>query len=183
MLTTDQVLGKGRYRIIGNFGKDDIGSLYEAYDTVSNTNVVLRETVGTNGGVMTPAQLDELNEAFADEAKTLSDVRHESLLSVQDYFSEIDRHYLVMESVDGFDLTKFFQADEKAPAFADVMKWADQVLAALDHLHSLATPIIHRDIRPANIRLTSNFKVKVLTAGLGDNEVIMASTGNPAGRG
>lgn len=180
MLTTDQVLGKGRYRIIGNFTQDDTGSLYEAYDTVSNTNVVLRETVGTTGGVMTPAQLDAMNSAFAGEAKTLSEVRHESLLSVQDYFSEIDRHYLVMESVDGFDLTKFLNADEKAPAFADVMKWADQVLAALDYLHSLPTPVIHRDIRPANIRLTSNFKVKVLTAGLSDNEVIMASAGHPA---
>jgi len=180
MLTTDQVLGKGRYRIIGNFTQDDTGSLYEAYDTVSNANVVLRETVGSNGGVMTPAQLDELNNAFAGEAKTLSEVRHESLLSVQDYFSEIDRHYLVMESVDGFDLTKLLQPEEKLPAFGDMMKWADQVLAALDYLHSLATPIVHRDIRPANIRLTSNFKVKVLTAGLGDNEVIMASAGNPA---
>jgi serine/threonine protein kinase len=180
MLTTDQVLGKGRYRIIGNFTQDNTGSLYEAYDTVSNTNVVLRETVGTSGGVMTPAQLDELNNAFAGEAKTLSEVRHESLLSVQDYFSEIDRHYLVMESVDGCDLTKFLAADEKMPALADVMKWADQVLAALDYLHSLPAPIIHRDIRPRSIRLTSNFKVKVLTAGIGDSEVIMATAGNPA---
>jgi hypothetical protein len=87
MLTTDQVLGKGRYRIIGNFTQDSTGSLYEAYDTVSNTNVVLRESAGTAGGIMTPAQLDEINNAFAGEAKTLSEVRHESLLSVQDYFS------------------------------------------------------------------------------------------------
>ena len=179
MLTTDQVLGKGRYRIIGSFTQDNTGSLYEAYDTVSNANVVLRESVGS-GGVMTPAQLDQINEAFAGEAKTLSSVRHESLLSVQDYFSEIDRHYLVMESVDGCDLTKFLQPDEKMPALGDVLKWADQVLAALDYLHSLPQSIVHRDIRPANIRLTSNFKVKVLTAGIGNGEVIMPSASNPA---
>jgi serine/threonine protein kinase len=180
MLTTDQVIGKGRYRIIGNFTQDNTGSLYEAYDTVSNTNVVLRETVGSSGGVMTPAQLDAINSAFVGEAKTLKDVRHESLLSVQDYFSEIDRHYLVMESVDGFDLTKFLQPDEKTPALGDVLKWADQVLAALDYLHSLSSPIIHRDIRPANVRLNSNFKVKLLTAGIGDSELIMASAGHQA---
>lgn len=180
MLTTDQVLGKGRYRIIGNFTQDNTGSLYEAYDTVSNTNVVLRETVGSNGGLMTPAQLDEINSAFAGEARSLKEVRHDALLSVQDYFSEIDRHYLVMESVDGCDLTKFLKSDEKMPALADVLKWADQVLAALDYLHSLSTPIIHRDIRPANIHLTSNFKVKVLTAGLTDGEIIMASAGHQA---
>jgi Serine/threonine protein kinase len=180
MLTTDQVLGKGRYRIIGNFTQDGTGSLYEAYDTVSNTNVVLRESTGTAGGIMTPAQLDEINNTFAGEAKTLTEVRHESLLSVHDYFSEIDRHYLVMESVNGCDLSKFLQPDEKMPAMADVMKWADQVLAAIDYLHTLQHPIIHRDITPTNVRLTSNFKVKVLTAGIGDNDVIMASAGNPA---
>ena len=71
MLTTDQVLGKGRYRIISNFTQDETGGLYEAYDTVNNSNVVLRETIGS-GGVMTPAQLDEINNSFAGEAKTLS---------------------------------------------------------------------------------------------------------------
>jgi len=179
MLTTDQVLGKGRYRIISNFTQDETDGLYEAYDTVSDSNVVLRETVGS-GGVMTPAQLDAINNSFAGEAKTLSEVRHESLLSVQDYFSEIDRHYLVMESVDGFDLTKFLSPDENSPAMGDLLKWADQVLSALDYLHNLAEPIIHRDIRPANIRLTSNFKVKLLTAGIGNNDVIMANAGNSA---
>ena len=177
MLTTDQVLGKGRYRIISNFTQDETGGLYEAYDTVNNSNVVLRETIGS-GGVMTPAQLDEINNSFAGEAKTLSEVRHESLLSVQDYFSEIDRHYLVMEPVDGFDLTKFFNPNENPPAAGDLLKWIDQVLSALDYLHTLPEPIIHRDIRPANIRLTSNFKVKLLTAGIGTSDVIMANAAN-----
>jgi serine/threonine protein kinase len=180
MLTTDQVLGKGRYRIISNFSQDESSSLYEAYDTVSNAKVVLRETVGSNGGLMTPAQLDEINSAFVGEAKTLSEARHESLLSVQDYFSDIDRQYLVMESVDGCDLAKFLGPDEKAPALGDVVKWADQILAALDYLHTLDTPLIHRDIRPVNIRLTSNFKVKVLTAGITRSDIIMAAAENPA---
>ena len=87
MLTNDQVLGKGRYRIISSYSQDESGGLYEAYDTVSNANVVLRESGGT-GKVMTATQLDELNTAFAGEAKALSEIRHESLLSVQDYFSE-----------------------------------------------------------------------------------------------
>jgi serine/threonine protein kinase len=52
------------------------------------------------------------------------------------------------------------------------------VLSALDYLHTLPEPIIHRDIRPANIRLTSNFKVKLLTAGIGTSDVIMANSVN-----
>lgn len=179
MLTTDQILGKGRYRVIGNFTQSNAGGLYEAYDTVSNTTVILRETVGSSGGVVTPTQLDAINEAFAGEAKALREVKHESLLNVQDHFSEIDRHYLVMESVDGFDLTKFLQPEENVPALGDVLKWMDQVLDALDYLHCLPKPLVHRDVRPANIRLTSNFKVKLLTAGaIGGSDLIMASGEN-----
>ena len=178
MLTTDQVLGKGRYRIISSFTHDETGGLYEAYDTVSNSNVVLRETVGSNGGVMTPSQLDEINNAFAGEAETLKEVRHESLLSVQDYFSEIDRHYLVMEQIDGFDLTRFLHPEENSPAVGDLIKWFDQILAALDYLHMLPEPLVHRDIRPANIRITSSFQVKLLTSGLSRGDVIMASAGH-----
>ena len=177
MLTNDQVLGKGRYRIISSQSQDEKGGLYEAYDTVSNANVVLRESGGT-GKVMTATQLDELNTAFAGEARALSEMRHDALLSVQDYFSEIDRHYLVMEPVDGSDLTRYFAVDAEQPAVSDVLSWADQLLDALDYLHTLPKPIIHRDIRPASIRLTSAFKVKLLTAGIApDDETIMATAG------
>ncbi|HEY2867837.1 MAG TPA: serine/threonine-protein kinase, partial [Pyrinomonadaceae bacterium] len=178
MLTNDQVLGKGRYRIISSQAQDENGGLYEAYDTVSNANVVLRESGGT-GKVMTATQLDELKDVFAGEAKALAEVRHESLLSVQDYFSEIDRHYLVMEPVDGSDLTRYFDVDADQPAVSDVIAWTDQLLDAIEYLHSLPKPILHRDIRPASVRLTSSFKVKLLTAGLApDADVIMASAGN-----
>lgn len=182
MLSIDQVLGKGRYRIISNFASDECGALYEAYDTVSNTTVVLRENISGSGKVLTAAQLDAFKNAFAGEAKALREVRHEAILSVNDYFSDIDRHYLVMEPVDGYDLTRFLDPNESAPALLDVLLWADQVLDALNYLHNLPKPLIHRDIRPANIRLTSNFKVKLLTAGIGteNTDVIMASAGNPA---
>jgi len=182
MLTTDQVLGKGRYRIISSFTSDESGGLYEAYDTTSNTNVVLRETIGSSGGVMTPAQLDEVSNAFAGEAKALTEVHHDSVLSVQDYFSEIDRHYLVMESVDGSDFTRFLDPNEKPPALNDLLGWVDQILDALNYLHNLQIPIIHRDIRPANVRLTSSFKVKLLTSGISaeNADMIMASADNVA---
>src|ERR1043165_8035259 len=159
MLTNDQVLGKGRYRIISSYTNDECGGLYEAYDTVSNTNVVLRESGGSTR-VMTATQLDEMKNAFAAEAKALKDIRHESLLSVQDYFSEIDRHYLVMESVDGSDFTRFLAADEERPALSDLLSWTDQLLDALNYLHTQAKPIIHREIRPASVRLPSGLDRK-----------------------
>lgn len=169
MLATNQVLNKGRYRIINSFSQDETGGFYEAYDTVSNTNVVLKENVGRLGKVATSNQLEAMNAAFLGGAKALTEIKHESLVSVQDYFSEIDRQYLVLESVAGFDLTKFLQADERKPALSDILSWADQLLNALNYLHTLPSAVYHRDIRPENVKLTSSFKVKLLTAGIATN--------------
>ncbi|MEO6656299.1 MAG: protein kinase [Pyrinomonadaceae bacterium] len=164
MLSTNQVLHKGRYRIINSFGQDETGGIYDAYDTISNTNVVLRESVGKLGKVATSSQLEEINSAFAGGAKALKDIKHESIVSVQDFFSEIDRQYIVLEAATGLDLTKFLKPAEPKPALVDVLSWADQLLNALNYLHRLVPPFIHQDISPANIKLTSTLKVKLLTA-------------------
>lgn len=166
MLTSNQLLQKGRYRIINSLANDHNVGFYAAYDTVSNANVVLRESVGSGGQGATPAQIESVNAAFMGDAKSLSGVKHDALLSVRDYFSEVDRQYLVMESVEGQDLGSFLNSSEKRPPVADVLKWADQLLDALGYLHGLPKPFIHRDVRPDNIRLTKEYRVKLLTAGL-----------------
>src|SRR5258706_3212550 len=165
MLATNQILHQGRYRVINSFSQDETGGMYEAYDTVSNTTVVLRENVGSLGKVATSTQLDAINAAFAGGANVLTEIAHESLVSVQDYFSEIDRQYLVLEAVTGFDLTKFLQPDEQKPTLDNVLSWADQLLNALQYLHELSPSLIHGDVRPESIKLTSSEKVKLLTAG------------------
>lgn len=169
MLATNQRLHKGRYRIINAFNQDENGGMYEAYDTVSNTNVVLRESFGGRGDAATSTQLEEINEAFAGGAKVLAEIRHESLVSIQDYFSEIDRQYLVLEAVTGSDLSKFLQPEEQKPILTDVLSWAEQLLNALDYIHRLSPPLIHKDIRPENIKLTSGSKVKLLTAAIAEH--------------
>jgi len=85
-----------------------------------------------------------------------------------------------MESVDGSNFTRFLDPNENSPALNDLLGWIDQVLDALNYLHTLPTPIIHRDIRPANVRLTSSFRVKLLTSGIAaeNSDLIMASGGN-----
>lgn len=169
MLTTNQILNKGRYRIINQFSRDETGGMYEAYDTVNNSNVVLKESVGSLGKVATSNQRDAVDAAFVGSARVLTKIRHDALVSVQDYFSEIGRQYLVLESVTGYDLTKFLQPDAEKPEMSTVIGWAEQLLGALHYLHKLSPPVIHRDIRPENIRFTSRQSVKLLTAAI-DNK-------------
>ena len=167
MLSTDQTLNKGRYRIINLFSYDDTGGLYEAYDTVNSSNVVLKECVNDLGNLATTDQIQALDAAFAASAKVLTTIRHDSLVSVHDYFSEIGCQYLVLDGVTGLDLTKYLDPDEPRPTLSEVMAWTNKILAGLHHLHRLSPPIIHCDIRPKNIKLTSAMAVKLLTAGIG----------------
>jgi len=165
MLSSNQVLNQGRYRVINQFGNIESGRLYEAYDTSNNTKVVLRETVGQLGKVATAAQIENLKTAFAADAKRLTEIEHPSLLSVRDYFSEIDRQYLVIESCEGSDLAELVKNSDKNIALGDAMRWADQLLDGLEYLHSKMPPIVHQDICPQNIRLGTNFSVKLLVTG------------------
>ena len=167
MLSTDQTLNKGRYRIINLFSHDDTGGMYEAYDTVNNSNVVLKECVNALGNLATTDQIQALDAAFAASARVLTGIRHDSLVSVQDFFSEIGCQYLVLDGVTGLDLTKYLDPDEPRPTLSDVMSWTNKILAGLHHLHRLSPPLIHRDIRPKNIKFTSSSGVKLLTAGIG----------------
>jgi serine/threonine protein kinase len=162
MLGTSQTLNRGRYQVVSSFGQDASGGLYEAFDTVNNIPVVLRENVGKFGKIATPTQVEEFNAAFAREAMMLAGIKHESLVSVQDHFSEIDRQYLVLESVPGDNLAKFLEAGTSRPPVPDVLSWADQLLGVLEYLHSLSPPIIHSNIKPSNIKLTPDQKIKLL---------------------
>lgn len=164
MLTTNQTLHNGRYKIINSSIQDDAGGLYEAYDTVSNTNVVLKESIGRVNKVLTPQQRESMNAAFLGEAKNLADVNHDSIISVQDYFSEINRHYLVLEPVSGTDLSDYLTPDAERPTLSQVLIWSEQLLDALNYLHQLEPPIFHRNIRPENIKIVSDHGVKLLTS-------------------
>ena len=176
MLATDQILNKGRYRIINSVCQDDAGATYDAYDTVSDTRVVLRETVGKFGKVATPSQVTAFNEAFANGAEVLTGINHESLVTVQNYFSEIDRQYLVLDSDGGSDLTKFLNGNGSRPGLAQVLSWSEQLLSALSHLHKLSPPVFHRDIRPENIKLIEDGRIKLIMTGVGTSHPSAADT-------
>lgn len=162
MLAINEVLQQGRYRIINQFRQNGRGSVYEAFDNVLETNVLLKENSGNSKKVITVSQMESRKLAFADEAKALKEIKHESLLHVRDYFSEIDRQYLVLEYADGNDLSELLKKDGSSFALSDVASWADQLLNALNYLHTHAPPVIHREINPQNLRLTSNGKIKLL---------------------
>ena len=156
MLTPDTVL-QGRYKIVRQLGQGGMGTVYEAVDERLDTTVALKETIFTE---------ERLRKQFEREARLLARLHHPALPRVSDHFSEGDGQFLVMQFIPGDDLSEMM-ARKNGPFSPDqVLTWADQLLDALDYLHTQEPQIIHRDIKPQNLKLTSRGQIILLDFGL-----------------
>jgi serine/threonine protein kinase len=134
---------QNRYLIQKQIGQGGMGTVYIATDQRFNSLVAIKETIFTDASLL---------RAFEREAQLLNSLRHPALPRVSDFFTEGDGHFLVMEFIEGEDLSVILE-NQGAFAAADVSVWADQLLDALDYLHSQKTPVVHRDIKPQNLKL------------------------------
>jgi serine/threonine-protein kinase len=118
----------------------------------------------------TDAQLqNQLREQFHREAIALANLDHPNLPKVFDYFSEDGRDYLVMDYIEGPNLKELLDQSRKEEEFlqeSHVLEWADQICAALIYLHGQSPPVIHRDVKPANVKLTADNLIKLVDFGL-----------------
>ena len=156
MLTPETVL-QGRYRIVRQLGQGGMGAVYEAVDQRLDTTVALKETLFAD---------ERLRKQFEREARLLARLHHPALPRVSDHFSEGDGQFLVMQYIPGDDLSEMM-ARKRSPFPANqVLTWADQLLDALDYLHTQDPQIVHRDIKPQNLKLTSRGQIILLDFGL-----------------
>lgn len=156
MLAPETIL-QGRYRIVRQLGQGGMGAVYEAVDLRLDTVVALKETLFTE---------ERLRKQFEREARLLARLHHQALPRVSDHFTENEGQFLVMQYIPGEDL--FEMQGRRGSAFpqADVLQWADQLCDALDYLHTQDPQIIHRDIKPQNLKLTARGQVVLLDFGL-----------------
>ncbi len=146
-----------RYRVVRQLGQGGMGAVYEALDERLHRVVALKETL---------VEGEELRRAFAREARLLANLNHPALPKVIDHFSEGAGQYLVMEFIPGADLAQLLAERGRPYPFETVLRWADELLDALEYLHGLDPPIIHRDIKPANLKLTAKERIILLDFGL-----------------
>lgn len=169
MLDPNTIL-QGRYLILHRIGHGGMGAVYLAKDQRLGSLVALKETFFTD---------DRMRKAFEREARLLASLRHPALPRVSDHFAEGDGQFLVMEYIAGDDLDQMLSKRDYAFAPAEVLTWADQLLDALDYLHTQKPPIIHRDIKPQNLKLTDRGQIILLDFGLAKGAVsdVALSTG------
>lgn len=159
MLAPDTIL-KDRYVIIRHLGTGGQGYVYEAHDQNLASRVAIKEAI---------IDIEEYKQAFIHEARLLANLRHFAFPKVAEYFSQKNTLYTVMEFIPGEDLEKQMRDRQNVPfGVREVTQWADVLLDALDYLHNFnpRDPIIHRDIKPGNIKLTARGEVVLLDFGL-----------------
>ena len=166
MLAIDEIL-HNRYRIKRRIGYGGMGAVYEAEDVIRfGKKVALKEILIDLTEASTPERQEALKKAFEHEAKILTKLDHEAFPQVIDYFTETDRQYLVMELVNGEDLHKKLGDIQNTFTQKEILSFAEQLLDALIYLHTLNPPIIHRDIKPQNLKITSRGRIKLLDFGI-----------------
>ena len=152
------MLGKSlaHYDIIDALGSGGMGEVYRARDTRLDRQVALKLLPPDFAN--DPERLARLQR----EAKTLASLQHPNLATVHDFGTEGDTSYLIMELVEGEDLTERL---ERGPIPIDeVTEIALQMTRGLEAAHT--GNVVHRDLKPGNVRLTPEGSVKILDFGL-----------------
>jgi WD40 repeat protein len=160
---------KGRYVILGQAGRGGFGAVYKAADTqLGNRLVAIKEMSQSN---LKPQELLTATEAFKREALLLADLRHQNLPGIYEQFTDTGRSYLVMEFIEGQTLEDILsklrgQTPPQMLPIEKVLAIGIQLCEVLDYLHTRQPPIIFRDLKPANVMLTSSEHVYLIDFGI-----------------
>ncbi|HEX7318089.1 MAG TPA: serine/threonine-protein kinase [Pyrinomonadaceae bacterium] len=158
---------QNRYRVTRQLGRGGMGAVYVATDGRFNSTVAIKQTFFFDD----PA----LRRAFEREAILLNHLRHAALPRVSDHFVEEEGQFLVMEYIEGSDLGELLKSRGGWFPVADVLTWADELLDALEYLHTQEPPVVHRDIKPQNIKRTERGRMVLLDFGLAKGNPSTAS--------
>ena len=156
----------GRYQLLRQMDAGGMATIYEAIDTRLDRRVAVK--------IMHAhlAQDEQFVERFIREAKAAAALSHPNIVAVQDQGwnqSGIPAVFIVMELVDGHTLREYLNERGKIAA-ADGIKFLLPVLSALGAAHRLG--IVHRDVKPENILVSKEGRIKITDFGLAKGAMI-----------
>ncbi|MDM8518701.1 protein kinase [Anaerolineales bacterium HSG6] len=155
-LNTGDLL-ENRYHVVELISQGGMGAIYQGTDTKLKKPVALKENF-----FQTPQGIAQ----FEQEALILARLHHPNLPRVTDHFNFENRQYLVMDYIDGEDLWAMVERQEHPLGEAEAVNYIIQVCDAISYLHEQDPPIIHRDVKPQNIKVDSKGKAVLVDFGI-----------------
>jgi len=163
MLETGTVLNN-IYRVVKLLGKGAMGNVYLVERVKDDKQFVVKELVFTKA-----AGVDEntAREIFHREAEFMAKFDFHGLAKTHGIFSQDSNDYLVMDYIDGKTLEEIITSSEKPLDEAKAIKWTIELCEIIDYLHnSFEKPIVYRDLKPSNIIITPEGRVKLVDFGI-----------------
>ncbi|WKZ37811.1 MAG: protein kinase [Anaerolineales bacterium] len=146
-----------RYRIVEILGQGGMGSVYRAIDENLGVSIALKENLFTT---------DEYARQFRLEAVILANLRHPNLPRVSDHIVLGDQgQYLVMDYIEGEDL-RYRMERLGMLSEEEAVHIGAAICDALAYLHTRKPPILHRDIKPGNVKITPDGHIFLVDFGL-----------------
>jgi hypothetical protein len=141
----DECVIAGRYRILEKLGQGGMGAVYKAHDTHLDRDVAVK--------VLPAHRLQDTDAIarFQREARALAKLSHPNIIQAYDNGEDKGRHFLVMEFVEGVNLSALLREQGAIPPTlaADMIY---QAALGLQHAHEKG--LVHRDLKPANLLLS-----------------------------
>lgn len=136
----------GNFEVIGHLGKGGMGDVYKAIQQPLGRAVALKVLLNNQNDPKAVAR-------FETEARAISKLHHNNIVSLFDYGTENGLNYFAMQLVNGKDLNSLLK-DKKQLDFQEIIDITRQISRGLLYAHSAG--VVHRDIKPHNILLDSD---------------------------
>ncbi|MBE9508775.1 MAG: protein kinase [Chloroflexi bacterium] len=153
----ESVVLNNRYRLLELVGSGGMAVVYRGVDTLLQRQVAVK--VLREGFASDPAFLAR----FQREARAAAGLDHPNIVTVYDVGQDGDRHYIVMEYVDGHDLKTLIRQRGRL-SVDEALDIATQISAGVGHAHKAG--VIHCDVKPQNVLVTQDGRVKVTDFGI-----------------
>ena len=153
-----------RYHILEQLGRGGMGAVYKAKDaTFSNRFLAVKQMIQSG---LAPQMLAVYTNNFQREANLLASLMHPNLPRIYEYFSEGEYWYLVMDYIEGINLQKHLEQSGGRLPIEEALRIGIDLCTVLHYLHTRQPTIIFRDLKPANVMITSEGHLYLIDFGI-----------------